>query len=88
MKILIFIFLILTPLLIKADEPRSRDSFASPNGKYIFRYSQGSRNEQKWLLIERATKQVLYELVGQFSPLTVLVSNDGKNIVTSRRQTA
>jgi hypothetical protein len=81
MKFLLFVFLLLAPLLVKADEPRYTDSFTSPNGKYEFRVMPNTQFRAKWSLIEKDTKKILYEIEGQFESFTVLVSDDGKNVV-------
>jgi hypothetical protein len=81
MKILLFVFLLLAPLLVKADEPRYTFSFTSPNGKYELRVNPDERSRAIWSLVEKDTKKILYEIDGQFQSFTVLVSDDGKNVV-------
>lgn len=83
MKILFLFLLLLAPLVIRADQPRNRLSFTSPNGKFVFKIKTQTPGEKRWELIEKATKKVLYELdarLANFGSFTCLISEDGKNI--------
>lgn len=86
MRYVLIIFLFLFPLAANADEGRYRTLFTSSNGKYEFRISTPKweeRDIREWSLIEKATGTVLYKISeGRWSlPLmTVLVSDDGRNI--------
>jgi hypothetical protein len=64
-----------------ADQPRFRNVFVSPNGKYEFKYKSGKFSEQNWSLINKITGETLYGIVGEFSSRTVLVSDDGRTLV-------
>ena len=81
MKLVLLILLLFVPLLVRADEPRYTESFTSPNGKYVFRSKPNIQGDKNWILIEKDTKKVLYEFDESFGYFTVLVSNDGKNLV-------
>lgn len=80
MKIVVLILLMFLPLIIRADQPRSRYAFTSPNGQYEFQ-TLNQPQYRKWSLIEKATKKVLYEVNGDFSSMSVLVGYDGKHLV-------
>lgn len=80
MKIVLLILLMFLPLIVRADFPRSANSFTSPNGQYVFTAS-GQPQARTWSLIETATKRKLYEIEGDFYSLTVLVGYDGKQLV-------
>lgn len=73
--------ILLIPVLTKADEPRTTNSFVSENSRFEFKYVSGQFTKQRWVLIDRETRQVRYELVGEILSRTVLVSNDGIYLV-------
>ena len=77
MRYLVTLALLLLPNIVQADEPRFRSAFISPNRQYELSESKSER----WLLIEKATGQVRYQVVGEFASRTVLVSDDGINLV-------
>ncbi len=81
MRHLIILTLLLVPLIAKADEPRFRNSFRSPNGKYELRYNSGQSSRQSWSLIERPTGTARYQLIGEFASRTVLLTDDGVNLL-------
>jgi hypothetical protein len=81
MRHLIILTLLLAPIIARADEPRFRNSFKSPNGKYELRYNSGQFSQQNWSLIESSTGAVRYQVIGEFASRTVLLSDDGVNIV-------
>jgi hypothetical protein len=81
MRHLIILTLLLAPLTARADEPRFRNSFKSPNGKYELRYNSGQFSQQNWSLIEHPTGTVRYQVTGEFASRTLLLSDDGVNIV-------
>ena len=80
MKFIWLFLLLFMPLLVKADQPRYRESFTSANDKYVFRKTP-NMPANNWSVIEKATTKTLYEVVGWFYSFTVLVSDDGKNLV-------
>lgn len=81
MRHLIVLALLLAPFKAKADEPRFRNVFSSANGKYELRLKSGHSSKQNWSLVEKATGKVLYRVTGEFSSRTVLLSDDGVNLV-------
>jgi hypothetical protein len=81
MRHLIILTLFLVPFTAKADEPRFRNSFTSPNGKYELRYTSGQLSRQSWSLIERPTGTVRYQVTGEFGSRTILLTDDGVNLV-------
>lgn len=74
----VIIFALMIPLVVSADEPRHKTSFTSANNKYELRsFSPGS-----WKLIEKSSEKSIYELTNDgLYAMTVLVSDDGDNIV-------
>jgi hypothetical protein len=81
MKIVLFITFLFIPFLVKADEPRYRRVFTSSNGKYELRNNGNLLDNQKWSLIEKETGRNLYDVTAQLAALTILVGDDGKNLV-------
>jgi hypothetical protein len=81
MQHLIILTLLLALLTANADEPKFRNSFRSPNGKYELRLDTGQTSRQSWSLIERSTGTVRYQVMGEFGSRTVLLTDDGVNIV-------
>jgi len=81
MQRLVILVLFLIPITARADEYRFRDVFASPNGKFELRYVAGQSSEQQWELVEKATGEIRYRLKGDFASCTVLVSDDGLNLI-------
>src|SRR5438045_3546654 len=79
-RLLAFVALIVSPVLVRADKPRSVDVFTSANGKYELRLVDYVRI-QKWSLIEKATKKELYSITERLSSFTVFVSDDGNRLV-------
>ena len=81
MRFLLFIVLLVVPLYVKADQPRHNYLFTSSNGKYELKHTSGQFSEQKWSLIEKATESVRYQVTADLAAMTVLISNDGNNLV-------
>ncbi|MGZ5435342.1 MAG: hypothetical protein ACXWID_05380 [Pyrinomonadaceae bacterium] len=81
MRRLIILTLLLAPLTAKADEPRFRNSFASVNGKYELRRESEKLSTQSWSLVEKSTGRVRYQVAGEFGSRTVLLTDDGVNLV-------
>jgi hypothetical protein len=82
MKRALFLLLLLAPSSTLADEPRRRPSFSSGNGQFELKIlgSEWDSNGS-WSLVEKATGAVRYRLTGELSSRTVLVSDDGRNLV-------
>lgn len=81
MKFLLFVIILFVPLLVKADEPRRNYVFTSPNNKFELKAKSKGFSPQEWSLIEKSTGKLHYQVVGDFSAMTVLVSNDGDNLI-------
>jgi hypothetical protein len=90
MKFLFFVIIFFSPLVTRADEPRHNHTFASSNGKFELSYKSDSPRDlqqkwelkQTWELIEKSSGKAVYELEGDdLSSMTVLVSDDGDNVV-------
>jgi hypothetical protein len=81
MRHLTILALFLFALAVKGDEPRFRNSFTSPNGKYELRYESGQLSRQSWSLVEKPAGTVRYQVVGEFGSRTVLLTDDGVNLV-------
>lgn len=77
----IILALLLVPVTAGADEPRFRTVFVSPNGRHELRYNSGQFSQQSWSLIDKATGDVRYRVVGEFASRTVLFSEDGTNLL-------
>lgn len=82
MKRALFLLLLLVPSSTRADDPRRRPSFSSGNRQFELKIlgSQWGSNGS-WSLVEKATGAVRYQLTGELSSRTVLVSDDGRNLV-------
>ena len=80
MKIVLLILFLLFPILIRADEPRRVTSFTSSNGRYVL-WTTPSPQDDVWTLIDITTKVKLYDVTGDFRSMTVLIGDDGKNLV-------
>lgn len=79
---LVFVFLSAS-LLAWADEDRHKNSFVSANGRY-----EAKLEEQKiWRLLETSTGKELYHFDNyyrdgiSFSSMTLVISDDGRNVV-------
>ena len=81
MKLILLIAVTLVPLAARADEPRHRFTFTSPNGKFELRHTSGQFARQKWSLIDKATGSARYEITAELAPMTVLVGDDGSSVV-------
>ncbi len=76
MKYFLFIILFLIPFVVRADQPRGRELFTSANDKYELKFT-----DKNWSLVEKETNKELYQLTGNLSSMTVLISDDGKSVV-------
>jgi hypothetical protein len=75
--------LLLTPFAAQADQPRWKSKFTSQNGRYELQWIDGIRDKQKWKLIEKKSAEQLYEFEAEdLGSMTVLVSDDGLNLIT------
>ena len=81
MKFILFLFIFLIPFGVKADNPRHKNTFTSPNGEFELRKIWGGIN-QKWELIDKSSGKARYQLLGDYlSSMTIFVSDDGRNVV-------
>lgn len=77
MKYFLLAVLILIPSAIRADEARFREIFTSENGKFELKLNT---ENGIWSLIDTTTNKEVYNLEGNISSMTVVISDDGNSV--------
>lgn len=82
MKFFIFIIILSAQCVSSADEMRRTFTFKSANEKFELKAIAKRLYPPEWILTEKSTGGVRYKITGDFSAMTVLVSDDGESLVT------